>query len=109
VEVDVDNPDGAILPGAYATLRLDAKDAEPRLSIPVSALLFRPDGVQVATINAANRVAMQSVTLGRDFGTRIEIATGLDRHARIVANPSDAIAAGEFVTVAASPPRKSSR
>jgi membrane fusion protein (multidrug efflux system) len=106
VEVDVDNPDGAILPGAYASVRLNAKDAEPRLSIPVSALLFRPDGVQVATINAANRVAMQSVTLGRDFGTRIEIATGLDEHARVVANPNDAIAAGEFVSIAANTPAK---
>jgi RND family efflux transporter MFP subunit len=106
VEVDVDNPDGAILPGAYASVRLNAKDAQPRLSIPVSALLFRPDGVQVATINAANRVAMQSVTLGRDFGTRIEISTGLDEHARVVANPNDAIAAGEFVAVAANTPPK---
>jgi membrane fusion protein (multidrug efflux system) len=103
VEVDVDNPDGAILPGAYASVRLNAKDPEARLSIPVSALLFRPDGVQVATINAANRVAMQSVILGRDFGTRIEISTGLDEHARVVANPSDAIAAGEFVTVSTQP------
>ncbi|HEY2146101.1 MAG TPA: efflux RND transporter periplasmic adaptor subunit [Steroidobacteraceae bacterium] len=101
VEIDVDNPDGSILPGAYASVRLNAKDAEARLSVPVSALLFRPDGIQVATINAANRVAMQSVTLGRDFGTRIEISTGLDEHARVVANPSDAIAAGEFVTVVA--------
>jgi RND family efflux transporter MFP subunit len=102
VEVDVDNTDGAILPGAYASVRLNATDSEARLSIPVSALLFRPEGVQVATINAANRVAMQTVTLGRDFGTRIEISTGLDQHARVVANPSDAIAAGEFVRVAAS-------
>jgi membrane fusion protein (multidrug efflux system) len=101
VEVDVENPDGAILPGAYASVRLNVKDAERRLLIPVSALLFRPDGVQVATINAANRVAMQSVTLGRDFGTRIEIFNGLDQHARVVANPNDAIAAGEFVSVAA--------
>jgi membrane fusion protein (multidrug efflux system) len=106
VEVDVDNPDGAILPGAYASVRLNAKDAQPRLSIPVSALLFRPDGVQVATINAANRVAMQSVTLGRDFGTRIEISTGLDERARVVANPNDAIAAGEFVSVVANTPPK---
>jgi len=106
VEVDIENPDNAILPGAFATVRLDAKDARPRLTIPVSALLFRPDGVQVATINAANRVAMQSVTLGRDFGTRIEIATGLDEHARVVANPNDAIAAGEFVSIAANTPAK---
>jgi membrane fusion protein, multidrug efflux system len=106
VEVDVDNPDDAILPGAYASVRINAKDAEPILSIPVSALLFRPEGVEVATINAADRVAMQSVSLGQDFGTRIEILTGLDRHARVVANPNDAIAAGEFVAVAANPPAK---
>jgi multidrug efflux pump subunit AcrA (membrane-fusion protein) len=102
VEVDFDNPDGAILPGAYATVRLNAQNAQPPLSIPVSALLFRPDGVQVASINAANRVAMQSVTLGRDFGTRIEVTTGLDVKARVVANPSDAIASGERVNVATS-------
>ena len=108
VEVDIDNPDNAILPGAFASVRLEAKEAHPRLTIPVSALLFRPAAVQVATINTANRVAMQSVTLGRDFGTRIEIATGLDQHARIVANPNDAIAAGEFVTVAQQLPPKSS-
>ncbi|HEY3852705.1 MAG TPA: efflux RND transporter periplasmic adaptor subunit [Steroidobacteraceae bacterium] len=104
VEVDIENPDNAILPGAYATLRLEARDAKPRLTIPVSALLFRPDGVEVATINAADRVAMQSVTLGRDFGTRIEISTGLDEHARVVSNPNDAIASGEFVTVAQNTP-----
>src|SRR5882757_4188507 len=103
VEVDVDNPDGAILPGAYATVRLNAQNAQPPLSIPVSALVFRPEGVQVASINAANRVAMQSVTLGRDFGTRIEVTTGLDAKARVVANPSDAIASGERVNVAVSP------
>jgi RND family efflux transporter MFP subunit len=106
VEVDVDNPDDMILPGAYASVRLNAKNADPILSIPVSALLFRPEGVQVATVNAANRVAMQSVELGRDFGTRIEILTGLDIHARVVANPNDAIAAGEFVTVAQNLPPK---
>jgi len=102
VEIDFDNPDGAILPGAYATVRLNTQNAQPPLSIPVSALLFRPEGVQVASINAANRVAMQSVTLGRDFGTRIEITTGLDANARVVANPSDAIASGERVNVAGS-------
>jgi RND family efflux transporter MFP subunit len=101
VEVDVDNPEGAILPGAYATVQLNTRDAQPPLTIPVSALVFRPEGVQVAAINAANRVAMQSVTLGRDFGTRIEVKTGLDVNARVVANPNDAIASGERVHVAA--------
>jgi hypothetical protein len=46
---------------------------------------------------------MQSVTLGRDFGARIEVTAGLDAKARVVANPSDAIASGERVNVAAGP------
>jgi multidrug efflux pump subunit AcrA (membrane-fusion protein) len=99
-EIDVDNEDGAILPGAYAYVHLSAVSAQPRVSVPVSALLFRPDGVQVATVNAANRVSMQAVTLGRDFGTRIEVVTGLEGRERIIANPNDAIASGDAVQIA---------
>jgi membrane fusion protein, multidrug efflux system len=99
-EVDVDNGDGAILPGAYAYIHLTAVDAQPRVSVPVSALLFRPDGVQVATVNPANRVSMQAVTLGRDFGTRVEVVSGLNGHERVIANPNDAIASGDAVHIA---------
>jgi membrane fusion protein (multidrug efflux system) len=99
-EVDVDNGDGAILPGAYAYIHLNAVNAQPRVSVPVSALLFRPDGVQVATVNDANRVSMQAVTLGRDFGTRVEVVSGLNGHERVIANPNDAIASGDAVHIA---------
>jgi RND family efflux transporter MFP subunit len=99
-EVDVDNGDGAIMPGAYAYIHLNGVNAQPRVSVPVSALLFRPDGVQVATVNAANRVSMQAVTLGRDFGTRIEVISGLNGHERVIANPNDAIASGDAVHIA---------
>ena len=99
-EVDVENGDGAILPGAYAYIHLNAVNAQPHVSVPVSALLFRPDGVQVATVNAANRVSMQAVTLGRDFGTRIEVMSGLNGHERVIANPNDAIASGDAVHIA---------
>jgi RND family efflux transporter MFP subunit len=99
-EVDVENGDGAILPGAYAYIHLNGVKAQPHVSVPVSALLFRPDGVQVATVNAANRVSMQAVTLGRDFGTRVEVVSGLNGHERVIANPNDAIASGDAVHVA---------
>jgi RND family efflux transporter MFP subunit len=99
-EIDVDNKDGAILPGAYAYVHLSAVSAQPRVSVPVSALLFRPDGVQVATVNAANRVSMQAVTLGRDFGTRVEVVSGLNGRDRVIANPNDAIASGDAVHIA---------
>jgi membrane fusion protein (multidrug efflux system) len=99
-EVDVENGDGAILPGAYAYIHLNGVKAQPHVSVPVSALLFRPDGVQVATVNAANRVSMQAVTLGRDYGTRVEVVSGLNGHERVIANPNDAIASGDAVHVA---------
>jgi membrane fusion protein (multidrug efflux system) len=99
-EIDVDNKDGAILPGAYAYVHLNAVSAQPRVSVPVSALLFRPDGVQVATVNAADRVSMQAVTLGHDFGTRVEVVSGLSGHERVIANPNDAIASGDAVHIA---------
>jgi membrane fusion protein (multidrug efflux system) len=99
-EIDVDNADGAILPGAYAYIHLNVVSAQPRVSVPVSALVFRPEGVQVAAVNAANRVSMQAVTLGRDFGTRVEVVSGLDGHERVIANPNDAIASGDAVRIA---------
>lgn len=99
-EVDIDNTDGALLPGAYAYIHLDAMSAQPSVSVPASALLFRPEGVQVATINSANRVALQTVRLGRDFGTRVEVRSGLNGHERIVTNPNDAIAPGDSVHIA---------
>jgi membrane fusion protein, multidrug efflux system len=100
VELDVPNPDGALLPGAYAILHLHSTSATPRISIPVSALVFRPEGVEVATVNAANRVSLQSVKLGRDFGATVEVLSGLDGRERVIANPNDGIASGDAVRVA---------
>jgi RND family efflux transporter MFP subunit len=100
IELDVPNPDRALLPGAYAMIRLQVSPAHPSLSIPVSALLFRPTGVQVATVNEANRVSLQPVTLGRDFGTTVEVTRGLEGGERVVANPTDGVASGDPVRIA---------
>jgi RND family efflux transporter MFP subunit len=70
VEIDVDNRDGALLPGAYAQAHLVVPSAAPALELPVSALLFRPNGVTVATVDAHGRTALKTVQIGRDFGTR---------------------------------------
>jgi membrane fusion protein, multidrug efflux system len=102
VEVDVDNRDGALLPGAYAQVHLALTTATPALELPVSALLFRPDGVTIAVVDAQNKVALRKVTIGRDFGTRVEIATGLAPGERVINNPGDAIASGQSVQVTAS-------
>jgi RND family efflux transporter MFP subunit len=102
VEVDVDNHDGALLPGAYAQVHLALQTAHPALELPVSALLFRPDGVTVAVIGKSNTVQLKTVTIGRDFGTYVEIATGVEATDRVINNPGDAVSSGEAVRVVAS-------
>src|SRR6185437_4597 len=69
VEIDIDNQDGAVLPGAYALVDLGVTTSHPLLSVPVNTLLFRPNGVQVAVVDATGRAQLHRVTLGRDFGT----------------------------------------
>jgi RND family efflux transporter MFP subunit len=101
VEVDVDNHDGALMPGAYAQVHLTLTATSPALELPVSALLFRPDGVTVAVVDGENKVQLRKVGIGRDFGTYVEIATGLAASDRVIDNPGDAIASGESVRVAA--------
>ncbi len=99
VEIDVDNRDGALMPGAYAQAHLVVPSAAPALDLPVSALLFRPNGVQVATVGANGRTALKTVQIGRDFGTRVEIVAGLAAADRVIDNPGDAITAGEAVKI----------
>jgi RND family efflux transporter MFP subunit len=101
VEVDVNNRDGALLPGAYAQVHLALVTAHPALEVPVSALLFRPGGVTVATIGSDDKVQLKTVTIGRDFGTYVEVATGLEASDRVINNPGDAITGGQTVRVAA--------
>ncbi|CAB3769619.1 efflux RND transporter periplasmic adaptor subunit [Paraburkholderia solisilvae] len=104
VEVDVANQDGALLPGAYAQVHLQLDSAHPALELPVGALLFRPDGVTVALAGPGDKVQLKTVTIGRDFGTYVEIATGLATTDRVINNPGDAIVAGEPVAVEAANP-----
>ncbi|MEK7915890.1 efflux RND transporter periplasmic adaptor subunit [Burkholderia contaminans] len=99
VEIDVDNRDGALMPGAYAQAHLVVPSAAPALDLPVSALLFRPGGVTVATVGANGRTALKTVQIGRDFGTRVEIVSGLAAGDRVIDNPGDAITAGEAVKI----------
>jgi membrane fusion protein (multidrug efflux system) len=103
VEVDVDNRDGAVLPGAYALVDLEMTASQPLLSVPVNTLLFRPNGVQVAVVDGTGKVLLRTVTLGRDFGTTVEVTSGLDVSERVIANPGDAIAPGDAVRVVENP------
>jgi RND family efflux transporter MFP subunit len=100
VEVDVDNQDGALMPGAYAQVHLQLQASSPALDLPVSALLFRPDGVTVAVVDGQGRAVLKTVQVGRDFGTHVEITTGLAATDRVIDNPGDSLSSGQIVQIA---------
>jgi len=99
-EVDVDNPKGELLPGAYAEVRIQLPPGASSFRLPVNTLVFRAEGMQVATVQGGH-VVMQAVTLGRDFGTTVEVVSGLTGNEQVVINPPDALLAGQAVRVAA--------
>jgi RND family efflux transporter MFP subunit len=101
VEVDVDNSKGELLPGAYTEVHLKLKEGIPTMTIPVSALLFRQEGLRVAVAKSDDTAELLPVTLGRDFGDFAEITTGLTGQERIISNPPDSIIDGERLNIQA--------
>jgi RND family efflux transporter MFP subunit len=99
VEVDVDNARGELLPGAYTEVHLKLKESMPTMTVPVSALLFRQEGLRVAVAKGDNTAVLEPVTLGRDFGDFAEITTGLTGQERIIINPPDSIIDGERLNI----------
>lgn len=103
IEVDVDNPTGEILPGAYAQVHLKVPSGTPAVILPVSAMLFRSEGLQVATVENGDQVQLRSVTVGRDFGNEIEVLAGIKSSDWVIMNPSDSLVSGEKVHLTEAP------
>jgi len=101
VEVDVNNSSGQLLPGAYAEVHLKVPAGTPALILPVSALIFRSDGLQVGTVESGNRAALRNVVLGHDLGSEVEVVSGLTGDDSVITNPPDSLVSGEIVRVAA--------
>lgn len=104
VEADVDNANGEVLPGAYAQVHFTLGAGAAPLTVPGNALLFRPDGVKVATVDNGQhgqQVKLVTVTLGTDFGTRVAIASGLSGNEQVIVNPQDSIVDGAPVRIVA--------
>jgi RND family efflux transporter MFP subunit len=97
-EIDVDNPKGELLPGSYAEVHLKLPTPAASLQVPVSALIFRTEGLQVATVKG-DRVQIVTVVAGRDFGSDVEIVSGLTGTEQVVANPPDSLVDGVRVRV----------
>jgi RND family efflux transporter MFP subunit len=96
VEVDVDNADGALLPSEYVEVHLKVATPTNSLIVPVNALLFRSEGMSAAIVQG-DRVVLQRVVIGRDFGDSLEVISGLAQGDQVVLNPPDSIAAGQKV------------
>lgn len=98
-EVDVPNRDGALLPGGYAQVHLEVKVTGGRLQVPVNALLFRSEGLRAVVVDANHKIHLRQITVGRDYGTALEVLQGLDRNDWIVLNPEDSLEEGQEVRV----------
>jgi RND family efflux transporter MFP subunit len=90
-EVDVPNKAGELLPGGYAQVHLGVKATGEHLVVPVNALLFRAEGLRVVVIDANNKTHLQQLTIGRDYGTTLEVLQGLKSTDWIVVNPADSL------------------
>lgn len=93
-EVQVPNPDGALLPGMYAQVDLNTVRADPPLTIPGDALITRANGAVAAVVGHDHVIHFQKVTVGRDYGNTIEVETGLNEGDSVVVNPTDAVREG---------------
>ncbi|MEP6883799.1 MAG: efflux RND transporter periplasmic adaptor subunit [Gammaproteobacteria bacterium] len=100
VELEADNAKGELLAGSYVDVSFTLAPQQGMLRLPISALLFRRDGLEVATLGRGNKVQMKSVTLGRDYGTEVEVLSGLNSSDRVVDSPPDSLTSGDEVTVA---------
>ncbi len=98
-EVDIPNRNGALLPGGYAQAHLQVKVTGARLAVPVNALLFRSEGLRAVVIDANHRTHLRAITVGRDYGTSLEVLQGLDVNDWIVLNPADSLDDGQEVRV----------
>ncbi len=99
VELHAENPDRLLRPGAFAQVLFQLQESPTALVVPAGALLFRDAQVQIATVDANDRIRMKPIEIAKDFGATVEVASGLAPTDRIVVAPSDSIADGDEVHV----------
>src|SRR5579859_3575595 len=98
-EVDVPNKTGQLLPGGYAQVHLLVGVSGTRLQVPVNALLFRAEGLRAVVVDANHKTHLQQLSIGRDYGTSLEVLQGLNATDWIVLNPADSLDEGVQVNV----------
>jgi RND family efflux transporter MFP subunit len=94
VEVQVQNHDGVLLPGMYALVDLSSARTNPPVLLPGDALIVRADGTEVAVVRPDHTIHLQKIQVGRDYGDKLEVVSGLEPGTLVIANPSDTVREG---------------
>lgn len=100
MQLVLDNPDGKLMPGGFARLKLKLTRSAAPLYVPATALIFNREGMRVATVDPNDRIVFKTVTIARDLGREIEIGSGVKGDDRIVVAPPDGLSDGDKVRVA---------
>ena len=100
-EIDLPNPKGQLLPGSYAQVHFALTRKFTPLVVSVNTLLFRAEGSRAAVVGSDGIVHLKPVTIGRDYGTTVEILNGLEASDSLIVNPSDSLEDGQAVHTAA--------
>ena len=98
-EIDIPNPAGILSPGAYASASFSLRSPIRALVLPANTLIFQQAGMQVGVVDQNSRVQLRKVTVGRDFGSSVEVLSGLQPTDAVITNPSDSLNAGDQVVV----------
>jgi len=102
VEVDVDNPTGQLLPGAYVFVHLKLPDQTRSVTIPSNTLIFRKEGLQVGLVRNG-KAELVPIKISRDYGNSVEIVSGLQSTDAVIVDPSDSLVAGMPVRLSSKP------
>src|SRR5580704_2724525 len=100
VEVDVNNTTGELLPGGCTEVQLKLPETVPTFILPVNTLIFRSQGLQIAVVQDGNKASLVPIVLGRDFGSEVEVVSGLSGQENVMVNPPDSLVEGEQVQIA---------
>lgn len=102
-EVDVPNKDGRLLPGSFGEVHFAVGSNVNKVTVPINAMLFRSEGPQVAVVGPDKKVQLRLITIGKDYGTSLEVLVGVAANDQVIVNPSDSLEEGQQVNIAPAP------
>ncbi|HEY4340561.1 MAG TPA: efflux RND transporter periplasmic adaptor subunit [Steroidobacteraceae bacterium] len=103
VELMADNPDHLLLPGSYVEVHFQIPAPQHVLELPTTALIFRKEGLQVATVDAGNHIVLKPIQIAQERGAVVNVNLGVTPQDRVVDSPPDSILNGELVRIAGAP------